>query len=187
MEKVCPICSTIFITYPSRIGKGYDTYCSYKCMGLARRQKVARTCIVCGKQFKVKPSAIKHSGAKYCSHRCMWIGQRGERPSIQGNKHHNWQGGIQFLPYPSKFNDELKEQIRRRDNYICRLCGVTNEEHILIYGYELVPHHIDYIKKNCDKNNLVSLCIQCNSRVNFNRAYWIDFFQNVLKKEEKVK
>lgn len=221
MKKTCLVCSKEFITYLNWIKRGGGKYCSHKCQGLAKRNKIVRICDVCGKQFEVKPSAIRHSGAKYCSHRCMWKGQKGQKkPSIQGNKapkwkdgrtliqkfcidcgkklgdhrstrcqkcaykmelHHNWQNGLSFLPYTSQFNDELKEKIRRRDNYICQLCGVINEEHILIYGYDLVIHHIDYIKENCEENNLLALCNQCNLRVNFNRAYWTDFFKKKLK------
>ena len=185
MKKICPVCSVEFKTYPNWVKRGGGKYCSRKCRGLAKRNRTARICEVCDKAFKVKPSTIKFSGAKYCSHKCMHIGQTGiSKPSIQGSKAPNWRGGIQFLPYPFEFNNILKEKIRKRDHYVCQLCELTEEEHILIYAYSLVIHHIDYIKKNCKDNNLITLCNQCNSRVNFNRPYWTDFF---IKKLEEIK
>jgi hypothetical protein len=100
------------------------------------------------------------------------------KPSIRGDKSPNWRGGIQYEPYPAAFNDYLKEEIRKRDNYTCQMCGMIDEEHIQIYGYCLSIHHIDYIKENCHKSNLISLCNQCHSRTNYNREHWINYFRN---------
>ena len=84
-------------------------------------------------------------------------------------------------PYPLKFNNKLKEQIRKRDNYICQKCGITEEEHLSVYGKVLAVHHIDYNKKNCNDDNLITLCGECNNRVNVNRQYWIKHFQKIIK------
>lgn len=84
--------------------------------------------------------------------------------------------------YNLEFNNNLKEQIRKRDNYTCQICGMTEEEHLIVIGEVLNVHHIDYDKENCDKNNLKALCRQCNARVNFNRNYWKDYFKcNMIK------
>ena len=174
----CLNCSKEFITYPNWIKRGGGKFCSWKCNGLYKRTRVVKKCEVCGIKFEAKPSVAKNGGAKYCSHKCMWKGQKGqEKPCIQGDKAPNWRGGIQFDPYPFSFNNKLKEKIRKRDSHVCQLCGLTNEEHILIYGYDLVIHHSDYDKRNCHESNLETLCIQCNSRVNFNRTYWTQFFK----------
>lgn len=98
-----------------------------------------------------------------------------------GAKNPNWIDGRSFLPYPPDFNDELKEQIRKRDNYICQNCGMTEEEHIIVFGQVLHIHHIDYNKENCAKENLVTVCGSCNTRANANRSYWIEFYQQKVK------
>lgn len=102
---------------------------------------------------------------------------RGERLSVIGNKNPNWQGGISNLPYPFEFNIKLKLQIRKRDNYKCQICGMIEEEHIIVYGRVLTVHHIDYDKDNCKEENLISLCNQCSSRVNYNRIYWKEYLK----------
>ena len=55
---------------------------------------------------------------------------------------------------------------------------MTEEEHIIVLGEALTVHHIDYDKENCKENNLITLCKQCNSRVNFNRKYWTNYFKS---------
>jgi len=73
-----------------------------------------------------------------------------------------WNGGTQFDPYPFEFNDELKEDVRRRDNYTCQECSKC------IAGQvdEMCIHHIAYDKQNCDSDNLLLLCRGCHDVTN---------------------
>lgn len=91
-----------------------------------------------------------------------------------GNKSPQWRGGISFLPYCSKFNRQLKERIRERDNRICQLCGEKEN------GERLICHHIHYDKPNCEPD-LISLCRSCNAKANFNRDYYEALFIQKLK------
>ena len=93
----------------------------------------------------------------------------------------NWLDGIDKLGYSFEFNNKLKEQIRKRDNYICQKCGVKQEN----YYRKLDVHHIDYDKDNLNEINLISLCSSCNLEANFNRDYWYAYFMYILK--EKIK
>ena len=79
--------------------------------------------------------------------------------------------------YPLEFSDELKEKIRKRDNYKCQNCGMSEEEHLIVIGKTLPVHHIDYNKENCNENNLITLCNQCNLRANANRDYWYAYYE----------
>jgi HNH endonuclease len=88
-----------------------------------------------------------------------------------GPKNPNWTGGLN-LPYGPEFDRDLKEIVRKRDNYICQNCGMTEEEHLIVFGIILSVHHIDYDKLNNILSNLISLCRQCHLRTNHNRTYW---------------
>lgn len=44
----------------------------------------------------------------------------------------------------------------------------------------MVVHHIDYNKQNNNPENLITLCNRCNSKVNFNREYWTQYFQEIM-------
>jgi hypothetical protein len=96
--------------------------------------------------------------------------------------HPRYVNGLSKEPYPLKFNEELKEKVRKRDNYTCKKCDITEEEHLIVYGRVLSIHHIDYNKNNNNEENLITLCNECNIRVNSNRIYWKEYFSKYLYK-----
>ncbi|HUW43887.1 MAG TPA: HNH endonuclease signature motif containing protein, partial [Bacillota bacterium] len=95
---------------------------------------------------------------------------------IRLEKHWNWLGGKSFEPYTKEFNNKFKRAIRRRDNQICMLCRIHQEKE----KRTLNIHHINYDKKLSIPENCVTLCNNCNVKANFNRKYWIKFFQSLL-------
>jgi len=82
-----------------------------------------------------------------------------------------WLGGISFEPYPILFNNKLKKFIRQRDKYKCTLCHKRGK-HV---------HHIDYNKKNCKEDNLITLCQKHHLRTNYNRDYWYAYFKYIME------
>ena len=91
------------------------------------------------------------------------------------------------IPYENRVYTErfynIRDKIRKRDNYICQLCKISETE----YRRKLDIHHIDYNKNNCNENNLIALCCGCNAKANFNRKYWKNFYrQKVLKIREVI-
>jgi hypothetical protein len=107
---------------------------------------------------------------QYKNGRIAWIKGK-ERLDIKGDKNPAWNGGSSFEPYSIDWTDTLKRSIRERDHYICQLCS----------QYGNYVHHIDYNKKNCNPSNLITLCVGCNSKVNKNRNYWLNYFINKQK------
>ena len=90
-----------------------------------------------------------------------------DRMAKIGDKNPAWNGGSSFEPYPPEFNVIFKESILIRDKYTCQLCGAKPEDR-----RELHLHHIDYNKKNCDPDNLITLCHSCHSKTNHHREEW---------------
>ena len=95
-------------------------------------------------------------------------GQNNPMHGRRGESAPNWKGGISNNPYSTDWTKTLKKSIKERDHYICQLCYETED---------LVVHHIDYNKKNCDPENLITLCRKCNIKVNYNRECWIEYFR----------
>ena len=90
--------------------------------------------------------------------------------------HWNWKGGISRNPYPPEFHDELKLRIRVRDNFTCVLCCRTEREELEELNRVLCVNHIDFNKNNCVDDNLNTLCVRCNVKINREREYWADYF-----------
>ena len=117
------------------------------------------------------------------------IANRGHKPTektlkkmskaMRGKKNHQWLGGKSFEPYNRNFNGRFKNFIRERDDNKCLLCHTPMKK----LKRTLCVHHIDYDKLNSIEENCISLCIFCHSKTNFNRKYWIKFFQDLLKEK----
>jgi len=115
-------------------------------------------CIDCGKKI-----------SKYSKRRCQSCAKTGKlNPS--------YINGLGKEPYPLNFNNKLKKQIRKRDDYTCQQCGKKQEN----YYQKLTIHHIDYDKNNPNPNNLISLCRSCNTVANKDRDYWFAYFNYIM-------
>lgn len=78
---------------------------------------------------------------------------------------------IKIKKYSIEFYKK-RDFIKKRDNFVCRLCGKK----------ELLDiHHIDYNKNNNKLNNLISLCHSCHSKTNKNRSIWLNKFKEVTE------
>jgi len=128
-------------------------------------------CKDCKKEICIATGIYGNNLCRNCSKKRLYKNPKRHPSYIHG------QGNF---PYPLEFTGELKEQIRKRDNYICQNCGMTEEEHLIVYGQILHVHHIDYNKENCKEDNLISTCSQCNARANHNRSYWQEFYINKI-------
>ena len=176
-DRNCALCNTGFSSKPCSLKK----FCSKRC-GLKNRYKnkivIMNCCIQCKKETTNK---------QFCSNSCVGLSLRGreqkeewinkQRVQMLGDKCWLWQGGKSFEPYLPEFNNLLKEQVRRRDNLSCQECGWTQKQ----LGYKLPVHHIDYNKKNNDKQNLISLCRSCHAQTNYDRDDWQEYFSRRLK------
>ena len=94
-----------------------------------------------------------------------------------GENHPNWKGGISFEPYCSKFNNQLKEQVRDKFNRKCFLCGKPEKDN---NNRKLHVHHVDYNKgQGCGYQwSLIPLCESCHAKTNYNRYYWFNLLNN---------
>lgn len=101
---------------------------------------------------------------------------------MSGENSYNWKGGISKSPYSVDWTETLRRSIRERDNYICQMPGCGNLQGDRAFSV----HHIDYNKKNCNPDNLVTLCPKCHQKTNFNRDYWIEYFKKIYE-EKNVK
>jgi len=98
----------------------------------------------------------------------------GHKGLLIGEKNPMWQGGKSFEPYDINWNKILRRNIRERDKYTCMLCGDLQDKFVFSV------HHIDYNKKNCNPDNLITLCKRCHAKTNTNRNKWEIYFKERL-------
>jgi hypothetical protein len=135
-----------------------------------RKPREIRTCIGgCGLNKEV----LLKSDWKICFKCSHAIIARKMGRRNRGKNHGCWKGGISHRRYSFSFNSQIKERVRVRDNFRCKICSVPELELLR----RLHVHHIDYNKKNTNINNLISLCHKCHMKTNMNRKYWILYFK----------
>jgi len=137
----------------------------------------AKYCLPCSMKYRILPSNAKEKhyrwkgGKPKCETCGKVIAYRANHCSAcskLGEKNVNWNGGVSFEPYTVDWKETLRRAIRQRDKYTCKICGKLQSSDV---------HHIDYYKKNCNPNNLTTLCHQCHSKTNYKRKYWINYFK----------
>lgn len=162
IPKVCLICGKEFSVIISRA----DTakYCSRNCLGvengkrgqIAYRKRTNISCTNCSTEFEKKPSVVKRWN--FCNKECMRE-YYSKSKSFSGENSPTWKGGD--INYYGSNWWEQRRKARKRDDYTCQDCGITEEN----YGRELSVHHIVPFRdfkgdwKEANKlSNLISLC-----------------------------
>jgi hypothetical protein len=139
-------------------------------------------CSDCNK--KISASSGAYRGGK--CHSCAIKGDKNHFYGIHlsGLLSPTFIDGRSYEPYTVEFSNQLKESIRKRDNYECQNCG---KKEIDCKGFQkkLHIHHIDYNKQNCTTSNLITLCITCNVKANSNREYWKKLYTVLVDLAEK--
>lgn len=85
------------------------------------------------------------------------------RAKVSGENSSCWKGGANDY-----WIEGLKGEIRTRDGLFCQVCGSCQADN----GRLLDVHHIDYDRTNNQANNLISLCMSCHRKTNYNREAW---------------
>ena len=106
---------------------------------------------------------------------------RENHADYNGEKNHQWKGGISFEPYCPKFNDEFKERVRIFFGRTCQLC-----DHIWQPGEKkLAVHHVNYHKDSCCDSSIIPLFVpvcpgSCHTKTGHNRIFWEYWFTEMI-------
>jgi hypothetical protein len=92
-----------------------------------------------------------------------------------------WKGGISCEPYCDVWLDkEYKQYIKDRDGNVClnpECNGISNK---------LCLHHINYNKKECEPLNLITICLSCNAKANFNRKWHQSWYKAIMYRRYNI-
>jgi hypothetical protein len=93
-----------------------------------------------------------------------------------GKNNPAYKDGNGKFPYSIGWTNNLKEQIRQRDKN-CRICNLSREQHKKSYhNWDLCVHHIDRNKSNHNFFNLICLCLDCHTKIQFFQDDLKDYF-----------
>ena len=185
----CHICGKEKSVFPSRLKHKYQ-FCSRGCKGkwtslnnMGKNNpryspKIKTKCAICSKPMKVNQSRIPETGRVFCGADCQ---KEFLRERFSGELNPNWCGGASFEPYCTIWKQpEFRKDILERDNYRCQNpdCWCKFDR--------LDLHHIDYDKKNCHPDNIVTLCISCNARANVEREWHTSWYTAIMQRSGKT-
>lgn len=152
-----------------------------------KKQSLARKGLLCGKKNGMYGKTHTKKVKRKMSERLKGNTYRLGIPHTEDTKGHlsiinlgklngNWKGGISCEPYCSDWTKEHKEYIRERDGNKCLNPDCWCGDDVL------TVHHIDYDKKNCNPDNLITVCRSCNSRANKDRGWHKAWYQAIIHK-----
>lgn len=186
IKKVCEQCGKEIYVLPRTVKKGWGQFCDRACQARWQSENARGEnsqnwqggrdkliCEQCGEEFE----AYLAEKRRFCSMECKGLWQS---ENMCGENHWNWRGGISSEPYGPEWTEDLKEDIRRRDNYTCAISGEVWQ-----IGQDKFPvHHCDYDKTNNDLDNLITLSKSSHSRTNTNRHHWQALLTHIAKGAE---
>lgn len=176
----CLRCNKTELVPPSRKNR---KFCSNNCRAkynakiITEKQKnqVKVTCDSCNEEFDKKTSDVRN--LNFCKTSCMYEYYSKEK-LFAGENSGTWNGGKKTY-YGENWLSQ-RRKVRKRDNYTCQKCGITEED----YGQELSVHHItpfvmfdDYLEANKD-DNLISVCEPCHRKIHSGDNHPSKFFKN---------
>lgn len=102
---------------------------------------------------------------------------------ISGPGNYNWQGGISYEPYCPIWKDSnYKGDIKDRDGCKCLNPYCTSDS-----PKDLVIHHINFNKKDCNPKNLITICRSCNNKANKDREWHTAWYQAIINRRYNYK
>lgn len=176
----CDLCGEFKVTSKS----AYRTFCK-SCSSILTGKKKGKSNPMYGIPHTEETKALHSAAIKGKNNPMFGIPRTDEQKAKQsvamtGEKHPNWQGGLSFKPYCTKFDNTYKEKIRNLFGNECFLCTLSEADN----GQALSVHHPSYNKRcGCDGTvcKCVPLCISCHSKTNFDRDYWQTLIMEMLK------
>lgn len=154
----CPTCGEIFYPTKANLNRGWGKYCSLECAFNDRGGDSSPTiCEQCGQEFEAKNVELNRGAARFCSPECWYNHNTGEN-------HHLFVGGSD---YRGADWGRQREEARRRDGFVCAVCGKPEMLEIMDYGHGLHVHHIVPYRETQDNSldNLLTVCSSCHKRI----------------------
>jgi hypothetical protein len=181
-EGICPICGKE-TTYLN-LGKGYRKFCSNKCarsgknnpmFGKHHSEETREKMSDAKKGRRLSEETKKKLSDANKGENNFWYGKHhteetkkkisnARKGKYAGKNNPNWKGGISLKEFKNAYGLEptdwqkLAQEIRKRDNFICQLCGKKGATDV----HHIIPRRI---KIDNSPDNLITLCRSCHAKI----------------------
>lgn len=175
----CGCCGVSFIASP---GRYRIRFCSDECRRAARRPPPC-TCMVCGASFTAIVFRGRHVvrlRRQICSAECKSEFYRRDEArkrkisrAFTGDSHPNWQGGTHRSGFRGHSWQQIAEDVRKRAEYCCEHCGMSQDEHLKRWKMRLNVNHKEPFHQQRRKtlanvmSNLEALCKSCHTKADW--------------------
>lgn len=181
--QICEICSKEFKSYSER------RTCSKKCFAkIMEKERLGENnpnwknneelsqsiCPTCNKKFSYVRNGV-HKNAKkiFCSLGCRRkINTRTNTEVLRKQQ------------YPKEYR-YIRDEILEEYSHSCFFCGTKEKPDDINTRPEV--HHIDYDRKNNQKENLICLCKRCHTMAHYNRTFWENVFTGLSSNSKVVR
>jgi len=133
-----------------------------------RKPTVTVECSNCGDETEKIQQHVERAENNFCSESCHYDWLRENAPA--GSDHHQYKPNVERRDYGPSWPAQ-RRKARKRDQFTCQRCGMSDSDHIDTYGCELHVHHItpwDEFEDHEERNslsNLVTLCASCHVKI----------------------
>lgn len=81
-----------------------------------------------------------------------------------------------------------KQLVLERDNFECQECGMSQQQHIILFNFQLIVHHKDGQGRraddvNNDMDNLITLCVKCHGRIH-REIFMMEKYGELLEQDD---
>lgn len=165
----CDYCGEEVEKLSQNVERNENNFCDNSCYGKWRSELTGRSnpkydrikveCQNCSGELSIQENKFDRNDNHFCDNDCYNTWMRRNIDSTDIKYGDNW--------------DQISSKIRSRDG-ACVECELSNDECVEKYGCKLHVHHIKPLRTFDDpsaankKENLISLCPACHSRVEHN-------------------
>lgn len=144
--------------------------------GVPRSEETKRKLSIAHTGKKLSVETIEKIRNKHLGSKRSMETRKKMSEAAKGERSSQWKGGIAAEPYDRVWTNKMfKHALKERDSYECQNPDCWGKDK------RLTLHHVDYDKKNCSHNNLITLCSSCNARANANRPFWQELYQEIME------
>lgn len=173
VETCCEYCGSKLVRDGSRVERYDNQFCDSDCYGSYVSEEglnegennpvynsKTKKCVQCGDEFTA-PVSVLENGRKCCGEECAY-----EYISEEYSGEDNWNYTGYYLESYGDNWDEIRQEVRERDNFNCQACAKSEND----LERELDVHHIvplsefEKPEEANELSNLVSLCGSCHSK-----------------------